>query len=730
MTTTSGRHDDLSRSWRTIALALLLSILLAANAFPQTSDELPALANAGQFNRVLQILQSDPAAAGNERFSRLIENLQSHEALSAKLRQERQEAFDKSMTELADHLAQNRLDQALRTAVEANSLSTDPALMLTTPLVRDLVAKAEAQAQASAAEGDWLENLSIYRALYYLFDDHARFRAQMQSAERSVRLLRLYTPHRLKELYQRRAERLDKKDAEPPPIDEETWQQTLQDVQMSMLWTSLVHASHSHVNAKGYNPLLVGSIDALIALTQTKGLEDTFPVLAETEKVAKFQNDLSRLREKLDKAEKPLRLGEASATLDQIEQINRDSLRLPQQVLAYEMADGAMSTLDDFSAIIWPREMEQFSRATQGKFYGIGVQISKRDGRLVVITPVPNTPAQKAGIKAGDIIAQVDGKDTSTWSVDRAVREITGPKGTTVTLAIERMGVETPTPFSIVRDEIPIDSIIGWQRRPDKTWDYFIDTDYRIGYLRLTNFLPQTADDLDLAINQMQEEGDLNALIIDLRFNPGGLLSAAVEVANRFIPSGPIVSTVEGDGHVTQEYRARPDHSQPNMPVVLLINQGSASASEIVAGALQDYQRALLVGQRSFGKGSVQDLFKLNSGQAFLKLTTQYYRLPGGRIIHRQPLAQEWGVNPDLEVSMTDKQVADALDMRQEVDVIRDDDTPAQEGKEKPPVAQDLIRKGVDPQLETALLVLQTRLAAQQLSLAHAQANIQPAPAP
>lgn len=727
----SSRRTRYAVTLRIITALLAITAAVAAPVAAQTlsAADLTGMAESGRFDQLLHMLDRQAAAAPPDpRLSALLESLAAHQRNTAGQRDARLAAYTQALAEMDQFLGESRLEDALRSAIEANGLADDPPAMLDSPAVQSLVRDAEAQAAQAADAGQWLDALNIYRGLYYLFDDRAHYRDQVRHAERHVRLLRLYAPEHLKTLYTQRAQRLGKEDIEPPQFDDETWEQRLEGVRLTMFWQSLVHAAHKHVSASGYNALLLGSIDALEAVTAADGLEAAFEGLADKTAVENFRKGLAQIRRDLDERLKNLNYAQAMSLFDRIEDLNRQTVRLPRQVLAYEMADGAMATLDEFSAVIWPREMEQFTRNTSGRFFGVGIQISKRDGQLVVITPLPGTPAQRAGLKAGDIITKVGGRDAASWSLDRAVREITGPQGTTVTLTVERLNQAEPIELAIKRDEIPMHSVLGWQRRADdanEAWDYYIDRDFAVGYLRVSNFLPQTADDIDAAINQMQADAGLEALILDLRFNPGGLLQSAVDVCDRFIRSGAVVSIVDSSGQAAREYRARPDRTHPPMPLVVLINQGSASAAEIVAGALQDHHRALIVGQRSFGKGSVQDLFNIGGGQAYLKLTTQYYQLPDGRIIHRQPLADTWGVDPDLTVKMTDDQVEKALQFRQDIDIIRDPREPApadEDGQPAvPPTARQIIEQGLDPQLATALLILQTRLAADQLPLAQAQ---------
>jgi len=291
----------------------------------------------------------------------------------------------------------------------------------------------------------------------------------------------------------------------------------------------------------------------------------------------------------------------------------------------------------------------------------------------------------------------------------------------------------TSKEYTLIRDTIKVASIKGWIHRPGGGWDYFIDPDNKIGYIRLTNFTKTTSEDLSRAISDMNKAG-ARGILLDLRYNPGGLLNSATDVVDKFIPDGTIVSTrpdrADSPNQPT-ETRAHRGANEVKTPIIVLVNQYSASASEIVSGALKDHKRAKIVGERTFGKGSVQMLYPLGQGQqqAVLKLTTSHYYLPNGKCIHREENSKEWGVDPDLLVEMTPDQMRAAMGARQEFDILRDADPatvapakgealPAKAEKVEDAVAVTKKNKdplSVDAQLSAALLLMRLELAGAQL---------------
>ena len=319
---------------------------------------------------------------------------------------------------------------------------------------------------------------------------------------------------------------------------------------------------------------------------------------------------------------------------------------------------GMMRQLDPYSGYIAPGELAAFMRRTQGEYIGIGIELGARGSWLTVIAAIDGGPAAQAGVLSGDLLLSVDDNDVKGLSVVDAEDLLTGPAGTSVTLRVQHRGAVDPVSVTIVRGPVSLHTVRGCRCTANGEWDYVLDHERRLGYIRVTNFLENTVRDFDQALASLDEEG-IRGLIIDLRFNPGGIMQQSIAMVDRFVDEGLILSTVTRR-HAVREYFATPHGRASRLPLAVLINGGSASSSEIVAGALQARQRALIVGTRSFGKGSVQHLIHLQEQAAAIKLTVAYYRLPDGRIIHRtseNTLGDEWGIIPDVDVPLTDDEM-------------------------------------------------------------------------
>jgi carboxyl-terminal processing protease len=354
--------------------------------------------------------------------------------------------------------------------------------------------------------------------------------------------------------------------------------------------------------------------------------------------------------------------------------------------LVEDMVNGGLERLDPHSSFINPKDYKRFTIHSKGKFGGVGIQLQPdfSGGPLTVASPMVDTPAYEAGILAGDVIVKIDGKSTENMRQSEAIDLITGEPGKKVVLSILHEGDEEPTDIELTRAEIEVPSVLGDTRKPGQAreWEYMIDPENRIAYVRVVNFGENTATELRGVLEQLHKEG-ARGLILDLRANPGGLLRSAVDICRMFLSEGRIVST-KGRNQQEEVYDAKPGSAiwQPakDYPVAVLINRLSASASEIVAAALQDHGRAVIVGERSYGKGSVQNIIEMEGHTSALKLTTASYWRPSGKNIHRFPDMKdtaEWGIKPDpgFEVKLTTAERLDYYKWRRDRDVVHGKET-------------------------------------------------------
>ncbi|HET7850098.1 MAG TPA: S41 family peptidase [Pseudolabrys sp.] len=321
---------------------------------------------------------------------------------------------------------------------------------------------------------------------------------------------------------------------------------------------------------------------------------------------------------------------------DVFERVRADYVEKPNDSKLIETAiNGMLAGLDPHSSYMDAKSFRDMQVQTRGEFGGLGIEVTMEDGLIKVVAPIDDTPAAKAGVLANDIIVKLDDDQVQGMTLNQAVEKMRGPVNTKIKLTIVRKGVEKPLEVSITRDIIHVRSVRSHVEGDD------------IGYIRLTQFSEQTTDGLKKAIADIKAKvsnDKLKGYILDLRNNPGGLLDQAISVSDTFLQKGEIVSTRGRNAEETQRFNARAGDLTDGKPLIVLVNGGSASASEIVAGALQDHKRATLIGTRSFGKGSVQTIIPLGSGNGALRLTTARYYTPSGRSI------QAKGITPDIKV--------------------------------------------------------------------------------
>jgi carboxyl-terminal processing protease len=396
--------------------------------------------------------------------------------------------------------------------------------------------------------------------------------------------------------------------------------------------------------------------------------------------------------------------------VDAVEQVEANYVRpVPRKELLENALKGMLLSLDPHSTYFTQAEWTQFLKEIGESFTGIGVsiEIDPDTKRLRVLSPLPGSPAYAAGILPGDIIIEIDGKSTEGMNRDQAIEALQGRPGTQVTLKVVHLRSREPVDLTLTRQIIQPPSVVGDVRKADDQWDFLIAQDPKIGYVRITNFIQETPDEVKKAVEELTAQG-AKGLVIDLRDNSGGLLSAAVAIADLFLKEGKIVTT-KGRNQRDQSYEAEEEGTVDGLPIVVLVNQFSASASEILAAALQDHKRAVVVGQRSYGKGSVQHSLPLDNGQSVLKLTVATYWRPSGKNIHRFAGAlptDEWGVSPDegMEVKWTPEEYVQWAQARRKRDLIAHGLDPDAAKEAAPP-------RPKDTQLDKALEVLRGKIA-------------------
>ncbi len=689
----------------------------------------------------------------DQRLAHMREALDSHRANTAEAMAKREEARAKAVEEMHASLDQHNLAAALKAAVEVQTLDSKLDSVFDDAKFEQLVSEVHAKLPELEEKGEWLQAQELLFRLRTLYEDTGHVEEYKKANEKldwvnhRLTLMLQYAPKRLHEL--RNAYALaENPDAKVEPFNaaaSEDWREEIEGIDYRMVKTALNLAADEHIEGAGWMPLIRGGLDAVTILATTPDLAETFPSLADPAKVSAWVEGVERIRDEANQkymetnGRRP-NFRDCDKYIGDLQTLNRQTIDLPIAVVIREFADGAMDELDEYSEIIWPAKLRRFEQSTRGHFVGVGILIrhdEKRD--IVIVNPLEGSPAYFAGIRPEDKIVEVDGQSTVGWRLNDAVDKITGKEGTSVTIGVKREGEDDILRFNIVRKEIKIRSVNGWWKtglgaNGEPEWDWYVDRFSKIAYIKLTQFSEDTYDDLRKAWKEITAEGKPNGVILDLRYNPGGLLSAAVQVSNMFIPQGEIVSGEDKLRVEQWRHDAQPQNAEiaaAHVPIVVLVNEGSASASEIVAGALQAHSAAVIVGTRSYGKGSVQTVHQV-APNAVVKLTTQYYRLPPapgekeGRLVHKRPGAQEWGVEPSVIVKMTPEQLEAAYFLRQKADIIPEgpDGKPDPDSPDRPSV-HDLVDKGIDPQLEMAMLILTARAVAEpaQDDARHASLN-------
>ncbi len=366
-----------------------------------------------------------------------------------------------------------------------------------------------------------------------------------------------------------------------------------------------------------------------------------------------------------------------SAAMEIVE--NEALVKVPKRELFNAAMDGMLARLDANSWYISEDKYHSFEDSLNQQFVGVGMYFEKDEqaGGIRVVAPIPGKPAWRAGIRPGDLIVEIDGLPTSELNTEETIERIRGPLGSVVEFALRRDPKTSLLIVKVVREEIPVSSVVGDVQNDDGTWNFFLEEYPRIGYIRLLEFGRKSTEEMRAALRAI--DGRVDGLILDLRYNPGGLLDAAVSISDMFIGREAVVVQIRNrDEQVVDQHFAKSKTDlDPGTPVVVLVNEYTASAAEILAACLQDHHRALVAGSQTYGKGTVQDLIVLEANRSVLRLTTSSYWRPSGRNIDktvlRLPPSGDYGVRPDngFEIPLTAEEQAEIRRLR----LLRDDAT-------------------------------------------------------
>jgi len=717
------------------ASATAVNVIPSTNIAPVADRKLSGLDAAGSaicsgdFDMARQYLDSlDPSAQPSpsvrklqvllERYDQLTENLRevhhtAHQQYLDKVRERvqrahwRQNILDASLASRLEAEDKDKLEEKHREKVRDNWLAALSQLVAANNLaermeliqkvapelreeiithVLDIARNYESQDKALEAYGNVYGLLSILDGEKYQYDElHS-------SLLRQSILTAIYAPD--------------------PNTEGVSWQDRRKGVTFDMIRTAFGTIDYAYVEKPDFKAMIKSAFEYCLFLTETEKLNQTFEQLDDAALVKTFRE---RLQEKNLQIEQATTFDYTTLLTKLLEVIiiNRETLKLPDEVIMAEFTEGAFSALDANTEIKWPADVEEFEKAIYNEFSGIGIVINKNKDNILHVDSLVSydAPAFKAGLEADDLIIAVDGKDTKKITLSRAVQLITGPSNTDVVLTVNRKGFEQPKDFTVTRQHVVVPTVKGLYRDINGRWEHFLDPNDGVAYINLTHFSPETPARLMHTLRQLRKQ-NMRALILDLRNNQGGLLSGAVGVSDMFISRGDIVSARYYRSQKIDTQRATDSGTfDDELPMVVLINSISASASEIVAGALKDHNRALTVGTRSFGKGSVQTIHQIPGTKAQMKLTVAYYYLPSGRKVHRDPddkSNKDYGVEPQIEVEMTGKQIEKYVKVHHDAGVLHRNDLPPEARTWKVFNPDEILQS--DPQLQFALLNLRAKL--------------------
>jgi len=710
---------------------LLVSAVLATTwgAWADDSSNQPAQDPLGP--TYAAILRGD-YQAGRDTLSRVLAHGQNPEAalVSAWLdeyhsvvasREElKAKTFDWNVENAKKALAAKQTFLALNFATQAARYAVDPEAYASSEWVQELTRGCKTIAREQEQGDHWSKALAYYALLGRIHEDNDELEKLREEATRYARIELTYD-------------------------DKESLDERIEGVNKTLLRSALRMIDHLYYEDPDFEAMAYGSLENLETLCRVMKLREFLDGLGNPALRDYFARQLGELRAEVE-AEDDYSRKDLLRLFNQVAALNKESIEIPEGLLVVEFIEGVIAKLDDYTSVIWPADAVNFDKMMMGGFEGIGIQLGldERTNRLKVVTPLENSPALEADIQPGDLITAVDGESTNGWTTDDAVHNIMGPGGTEVVLTLRRPSTGDELVVKLIRRRIILTTVRGVERVSEDAggWNYMLDEDSGVAYIRLTGFHPDSNNELLRALETAQQQG-MKGLVLDIRHNPGGLLDVAIDIVSAFLNEGSVVSTRGRLEHERTE-RVKGNAAYRDLPLVLLVNEGSASASEILAGALQDHHRAIVLGDRTFGKGSVQHVRELGKqSRSRMKLTTALYYLPSGRSPHKRPDADEWGVDPDWHLKLTPKEFRQVLERERDSYIIHNENKNGRnkalsdEEREKfleaskaddddeddePPLLSDDDIKLLeadpneapkrDPQLETALLLVRVKLAA------------------
>ncbi len=607
-------------------------------------DRMLKLVRGGEFDAARDLSRSLPEGVISEQVRGWLSDYSTEQAERDRLNKE---DYEKYVRYAHERIERKEFDSALRWAIQASDNLDTPAAILQEPWVASLVSAAMDEGARLRQEGKWEDAWKLYYYLGILDEREPRYQKLERECVTHIRLDRMFE-------------------------EGGKWEEPIRDIKWRMAEVALGYVSRFyHAEEVPFRRMSESGLEQLLILADSASASAVFDGLKDDVDRNAFKN---RIQYKLDEvsAQRQVDVRACLQVLHRALDINSETINLPEKLIVAEMMRGAFDALDDFTNVIWPADIDEFSKHTQGDFVGVGISIFKNGKEEIeVVTPLAFTPAYDAGVQAGDIITHVNGKPLEGVSINATVDIITGPEGTDVTLTMRRG--EKAFDVTLTRKRVVIETVTGIQRREDdpQQWNYWIDKDNGVGYVRVSSFARNTVDILKRVISDLRREG-MKGVVLDLRGNPGGLLDSAEQMASLFLSRNMKVHSIKGrNPQDNKEYFTRDDGPFTDLPLTILVDENSASASEIVSGAIRDNRRGTVIGARTFGKFSVQNLIPINHNpDAALKITTARYYLPSGVSLHRDPNSPNWGVDPNIPVRLVRKEKTKYLQVQRRRDVL------------------------------------------------------------